>query len=222
MIMKLYLVRHGETPWNVERRMQGQSDIPLNEFGCELAVKTGVGLSDIAFDCAYASPLVRAYHTAELILAENKCSSHLEIIKEERIKEIGFGIYEGLCCSEEGWNLPDDNFRNFFQNCGQYETPEGGEGFQDVIDRIAEFLVELKENISLQEQTILVVSHGAAIRGMVNYITDNPVEDYWKGGVHKNCAVTIIDCDGENFKIEVENKVYYDDEVPDWYQVDSK
>ncbi len=217
--MRLYFVRHGETPWNVERRMQGQSDIALNEFGRLLAVKTGVGMSDLNFDCVYASPLVRAYHTAELILAENKTGKDLEIIKEDRIKEIGFGVYEGLCCGKEGWNMPDDNFKNFFTNCGDYKTPEGGEGFDDVMKRLSDFLDELLNNKDLVDKTILIVSHGAVIRGVINYFTDNPISDYWKGGVHKNCGVSIVNFDGKNATIEAENIVYYDDEVPNWYEI---
>lgn len=214
--MKLYLVRHGETPWNIERRMQGQSDIPLNEFGCLLATKTGIGMKDLSFDRVYASPLIRAYHTAELILAENENSHQQEIYVDDRIKEIGFGVYEGLCCSKEGWNMPDDNFLNFFENCDQYKTPVGGEGFEDVMVRVSAFFEMLFADESLLNQTILIVSHGAAIRGMINYITKNPIREYWKGGVHKNCGVTIIEYDGNNIEIEVENMVYYDDQVSDW------
>lgn len=217
--MKLYFVRHGETPWNTERRMQGQSDIPLNEFGCLLATKTGIGMEDIVFDKVYASPLVRAYHTAELIIAENKHNNKLDIVVDERLKEIGFGVYEGLCCSEEGWNMPDDNFKNFFVNCGAYKTPEGGEGFEEVMIRITEFFDMLLADETLVDKTVLVVSHGATIRGIINYITGNPITDYWKGGVHKNCGVTIANYDGTKLELEIENKVYYDDEVEDWYKI---
>ena len=58
--MKVYLMRHGETDWNKARRLQGQSDIALNEFGIELAVKTAEGLKDVVFDAAFSSPLQRA------------------------------------------------------------------------------------------------------------------------------------------------------------------
>ena len=61
--MKLYIVRHGETEWNKARRIQGQVDIPLNEFGRRLARKTAKGLSDITFDLCYSSPLSRARET---------------------------------------------------------------------------------------------------------------------------------------------------------------
>ena len=65
--MRLYMVRHGETAWNKERRIQGQADIPLNEFGRMLAEKTAKGLSDIRFDICYTSPLSRARETAALV-----------------------------------------------------------------------------------------------------------------------------------------------------------
>ena len=68
--MRLYALRHGETSWNVQRRFQGQSDIPLNDKGILLAELTGEGLANIPFDLAFTSPLCRARQTAELVLAD--------------------------------------------------------------------------------------------------------------------------------------------------------
>ena len=65
--MKLYIIRHGETDWNKEKRLQGQSDTQLNEYGIELARITGEALKDVHFDYIFSSPLKRAYKTAELI-----------------------------------------------------------------------------------------------------------------------------------------------------------
>ena len=107
--MKLYIVRHGETAWNKARKIQGQADIPLNEFGRMLARKTGAGLADVHFDLCYSSPMSRAKETARLILA----GSTTQIIEDARIVEIAFGEYEGRCCSKSGWNLPEE-FRFFF------------------------------------------------------------------------------------------------------------
>ena len=67
--MKLYIIRHGETAWNVEGRLQGQSDTELNENGVRLAKVTAEGLKNIPFDLGISSPLRRAKHTAELVLA---------------------------------------------------------------------------------------------------------------------------------------------------------
>lgn len=67
--MKLYIIRHGETAWNVEGRLQGQTDTELNENGVRLAKVTAEGLKNIPFDLGISSPLRRAKHTAELVLA---------------------------------------------------------------------------------------------------------------------------------------------------------
>ena len=66
--MKLYLIRHGETDYNKMKRNQGQIDIPLNEYGRELARKTREGLAEVPFDLCLCSPLSRARETAEIIL----------------------------------------------------------------------------------------------------------------------------------------------------------
>lgn len=69
--MEIYIIRHGETRWNKERKLQGRADIPLNENGIALAQKTGVGMRDIPFDFCFSSPLLRARQTAQEILKEN-------------------------------------------------------------------------------------------------------------------------------------------------------
>ena len=87
--MKLYLIRHGETDWNIERRLQGQVDIELNEFGRTLAVKTGKGLENIQFDICFTSPLKRARETAELILAGKVKVNHFEQTHYNKMLSLG-------------------------------------------------------------------------------------------------------------------------------------
>ena len=99
--MKLYIVRHGETDWNKKRRIQGQVDIPLNDFGRSLARKTAKGLSGIPFEVCYTSPLGRAKETARLILEGRKTP----ILEDQRIIEMSFGDYEGKCCSKSNWEF---------------------------------------------------------------------------------------------------------------------
>ena len=89
--MKIYLIRHGETDWNLEQRLQGATDIPLNENGLELARETAQGLKEVPFDLIYTSPLKRAKQTAEILRGERD----IPLIEEPRIREICFGIYEG-------------------------------------------------------------------------------------------------------------------------------
>ncbi len=84
--MKLYIIRHGETDWNKEKRLQGQSDTQLNEYGIELARITGEALKYVHFDYIFSSPLKRAYKTAELIRMDRP----VKIVTDDRLKEICF------------------------------------------------------------------------------------------------------------------------------------
>ena len=88
--MKLYLVRHGETSWNIERKVQGQTDIPLNETGVRQAEKVREELKSVAFDICYCSPLIRAKRTAEIV-----ADGRVDIVIDENLKERGFGELEG-------------------------------------------------------------------------------------------------------------------------------
>lgn len=209
--MKLYMVRHGETDWNKSRKIQGQVDIPLNEFGRHLAIETGKGLADIPFDLCISSPLLRAVETAELILGGRS----VPMITDKRIMEMSFGVWEGKCCSKEGWNLPQE-FHDFFEEPERYRAPEGGEDFYMVRERLEDFLKELYQRTDLKEKNVLITTHGAALCGILNVMKDKPVSEYWGGGVHKNCAVTEVEVTNGVPEILSEDYVYYKDEVEEW------
>ena len=209
--MKLYLVRHGETDWNTERRLQGQVDIPLNEFGRMLAVKTGKGLADIKFDVCFTSPLMRAKETAELILA----GKETPIIDDRRIIEMSFADWEGKHCSKECWEVPDA-FQKFFDDPVNFEPAPEGESFAQVKARTGEFLQWLYNKKEYEDCNVLITTHGAALAGIINNLKGESLENYWGVGVHKNCAVTEVEVtDGVPMLIS-ENKVYYDDKVKEW------
>lgn len=89
--MKIYLVRHGETDWNLQERMQGQADNPLNDTGRKQAKIVADKLREINFDAAFSSTLCRAAATAEIILGQQKDL----LQKDARVMEIGFGPWEG-------------------------------------------------------------------------------------------------------------------------------
>lgn len=209
--MRLYMVRHGETDWNKERRIQGQVDIPLNEFGRRLAEKTARGLADVPFAVCYSSPLSRARETAGLILGGRE----IPVIDDSRLVEMAFGEYEGKCCSKSGWELPEE-FRRFFDGPDRYTAPPGGEDFRDVKRRTGEFLQELYRKKEYQESNILITTHGAALAGLLSNIRGTSLAEYWGIGVHKNCAVTEVEVRDGNPLILSENVVYYDDNVESW------
>ena len=89
--MEIWYVRHGQTDWNVEGRIQGSTDIPLNQTGIEQAYQVKQLLDQESFDLVLASPLLRAYETAKIICLDKA----VEIEGDERLKERNFGSYEG-------------------------------------------------------------------------------------------------------------------------------
>ncbi len=209
--MRLYLVRHGQTDWNKIRRLQGQVDIPLNEFGRQLARETAVGLGNVPFNRCFSSPLGRAVETARIILD----GRDVPVTCDRRIIEMGFGEIEGGCCSREGWNVPE-SFQLFFTDPVHYQAPKGGETFYDMHRRLSDFLTWLFGREEFRQDTILVTTHGAALAGMINCIKKEPVSRYWGKGVHMNCGVTRVDVTDGVPEIIFEDRVYYRDTSQAW------
>lgn len=204
--MKMYIIRHGQTHWNARKCLQGRSDVDLNENGIYLAELTGKALRDVTFDMAFTSPLIRAKHTAQCILAGRE----VPIIEDERLIEISFGIYEGCCYAEENRQVPQQWIENFFHAPQDYVAAPGGESLDDVEKRTRDFMEDICSRKELQDKTILVSTHGCALRGLLNSIRESNREDYWHGGVSKNCAVSIVTCNrGEKPVLVEENHIYY-------------
>lgn len=199
-IMILYLIRHGQTDWNKGRRLQGRTDIPLNENGRIVAELTRAGFQEIPFDMAYTSPLKRASETAEIILA----GRNIPIISDERIIEVNFGSYEGC-----DFDLQDEYIQNFFSAPEKYFSINGTESMESIFTRMKSFLQELCENEELQDKTILVSTHGAALSGLLTVIKGNPVDKYWAGGLHKNCGYSVVEVKNGIPVILEEAKVAY-------------
>lgn len=210
--MKLYIMRHGETDWNKSRRLQGQSDIELNEFGRMLARKTRDGLRDVAFDLIITSPLKRARETAEIVRGERE----ILLLEDQRIQEMSFGSYEGLCCKGEECEITDPEFHNFFEAPDHYRAPKDGEDFGTFCKRVEDFLHELYAKEEYQDYTILISAHGAVLRAMLRDMKQIPLRRFWEGGVYGNCALFIASVTDGQVRIERENVTYYNDEVEVW------
>lgn len=200
--MKLYIIRHGQTDWNRARKLQGRTDIPLNEYGRHVAELTKEGLKDIPFDVAFTSPLSRAKETAEIILKDR----NIPIIEDEGIIEVNFGSYEG-----KDFRMEDENLQNFFARPELYRSVNGSESMEEIVQRTGVFLTELFANPKYQDNTILIATHGAALSGLLCNIKNWPIADFWKGGLHKNCGFTIVEVKDGVTKILEEAIVAYDE-----------
>lgn len=213
--MKLYIVRHGETVWNTQGRLQGQADIPLNENGIRLARITGEALKNVPFDLVITSPLSRAKETASLILGERR----VPVVEEERIQEITFGEWEGLCCRKDGYEIPSAEFGKFFSDPFHYLPPRDGESVNDVIQRTGDFFRELVNTPEYRDDCILIAAHGCSSRALL-YNICGKTGDLWRGHVPPNCSVTIVNVHGNQIQVEEVDKIYYQPEdAVDFYGV---
>ena len=178
----LYILRHGTTDWNAIKRLQGQTDIPLNEDGRELARRAAEEYWAIHFDLCYCSPLVRARETASIILKDR----NIPIIYDDRLKEMSFGIYEGL------ENYPDRDecpVNVFFKNPEKYDfSIEGGETLAQLFERTGELLREEIFPLVEAGKDVLIVGHGAMNSSIACQVSNIPVKDFWKLGI-ENCKL---------------------------------
>lgn len=202
--MKIYIMRHGQTDWNKAGRLQGRSDTDLNEHGKQLARLTGEALKGLPFSCIFTSPLKRARETALLAVGER--AENIPVIADPRLLEICFGTYEGT--------IPDAAFLDvFFHHPERYQAPPGGETLDQVETRTADFLSGLYHRQDLQEKTILVSTHGCAMRGLMNSVSKNSREHYWGMQLTPNCGVSLIVYEYGKARIEWENRTFYEKEV---------
>lgn len=160
-LCRIYVVRHGETEWNVERRLQGQQDSPLTEKGIDQAKVISKMFSDKNFDAVYASDLFRAKKTAEVIALEKKM-----IVKtSEMLRERSFGKHEGKLWAEYRNDLSDSLNALEKLNDKQkylYKVDEDVESDEEVMSRFFTFLREVA--LANLNKKVLVVTHGGVMR----------------------------------------------------------
>lgn len=202
--MLLYIMRHGETDWNTELRLQGQTNISLNENGRELARKSSKGLRDIKFDYVFSSPLDRAYETAKLVINDENAV----ITRDDRLKEIAFGDYEGTTGADRG---DDATIRVFFENPSAYVPGGGAESLDSIIARTKAFLEEVIYPIEKvkPEAKIFIAGHGALNKALFLNLLNREKKDYWGRSVQKNCSVGIFEITNGQAKMLEESKIFY-------------
>ncbi len=203
-MMELYIIRHGETDWNVQKKLQGRSDTELNEYGIKLAEITSEALKDIDFDIIYSSPLKRAYTTAEIM----KRDRDIPLIKDDRLIEMCFGIYEGAPASE----VPA-NFKNFFDDPAHYTAPPQGETYEEVVARAQDFIDNVIVPASETMKRMMIVAHGALNRGIMISLNHEGIDKFWSGVFQRNCCVNIFEIDGNDYTMIENGKIFYEPET---------
>lgn len=150
--MNVYLIRHGQTDWNVEERIQGRTDIPLNETGRRQAAALAEGMRKRPVTKVFSSYLSRAYDTARAIAD----SQQVEVEILEGLEEVGYGVWEGLTMEEIAQRYPEE-LRQWYNSPVDMAVPEGESQIQ-VYERCARALERVR---SWEEGDVAVVTHGA-------------------------------------------------------------
>lgn len=158
----LYVVRHGQSQWNVEKRFQGQMESPLTEKGLIQAGRAGERLRTEGIDVIVSSDLDRAWQTAKIIGQ----IVGIDPIPDARFREVDLGAWGGLSREEVASQFPDE----WEAWRAGIDVPRGGgESFRDLVRRVGPALADVAARY--RGRRVVIVSHGAAIRAMIAYVT---------------------------------------------------
>ena len=174
--MKLYIIRHGQTEWNIKYKLQGKTDIPLNEEGRRQAEEAREIFNDIDIDLIICSTLDRAKETCRII---NK-DKNIPVIYDERICERNHGVLEGV----DARTIDFDELINYYTD----KKIENGESIQEFYNRIYNFLDELEQKYKNDER-ILLVAHGDVSRAVYCYFNGIPENGNTKDLMINNCEI---------------------------------
>lgn len=171
--MILYFIRHGQTDWNVNGKIQGSYESELNHTGifqAEELSKKVLG-SNMKFSKIYSSKQKRAMKTAEILSK----ATNVEYIPVEGLEEINFGDWEGLSWKEIREQFPTE-YEEWYHN-RRYTKPPKGESYQDMLDRVMDAIHKI---ISVNSEDVAIVTHSAVIMCLQCYITDTPFHEMAK------------------------------------------
>ena len=180
----IYITRHGQTNWNVQKKVMGRCDEPLNETGLKQAEETKNNLSDTNIDLIICSPLTRAKQTAEIINKER----NIPIIYDERIIERDFGEFEGM----ETKNFDFHGYWNYYKN----EKYKKSENIQEFFKRVYDFLEDITKKF--QGKNILIVAHGGISIPVECYFSENIPE-----GSLVDAGLVLGNCQIRNYETKV-------------------
>lgn len=173
--MNWFVVRYGQTEWNVLKKMQGWADIPLNDKVIEQVYQNRENLKDINVDIIFCSPLIRAWKTAEIINSDK----NIKIIFYDRLIEKNYGEFEGISKASFDYN----EFWSYNKNLNYVKA----ENIQMFFDRIYKFIDELK--LKYSNKNVLVVTHAGIIKVIECYVNSMMSDEEIGPFLPNNCSV---------------------------------
>lgn len=169
---RIIAIRHGETAWNVDTRLQGHLDIALNARGQWQAQRVGLALADEDIGAVYSSDLSRAFQTAQAIARHGKDPVALAVRPHRGLRERGFGIFEGQTYAQIGLDWPEESRR--WRQRDPHFAPQGGETLVQLRERIRHTVNSLAEQH--QGEQIVLVAHGGVMDALYRLATRQEIE----------------------------------------------
>ena len=165
---RIIAIRHGETAWNVDSRIQGQTDIGLNDTGRWQARRVGAALAGEQITAVYSSDLGRAHQTAEQIAEV----AGISVVPEQGLRERGFGMFEGKTFDEIHTNWPE-HAHSWRKRIPEWEPPQGGESLIKLRERVTRTMHALASRHP--GELIVVVAHGGVLDALYRIATGQEV-----------------------------------------------
>lgn len=193
-MVTVYLTRHGQTEWNLEKRLQGRGNSPLTEFGINRAKELSNRMKDIKIDRIYSSPIERALKTAEIIKGSKAC----ELLLEDGLMEMSFGDFEGNIMEEVMKANPGWDMHLIMEGNTEMRAPNG-ETLEEVRCRVKECMDKII--LDNEGKEILIVAHGITLKALMYYFKDEEVNAEVMG----QATLTKINVAENKFTIEFKN-----------------
>ena len=181
--MKIYLLRHGQTKWNIEGKIQGKTDVLLNEDGMEQAGFLAKAMEHCEARALFSSPLLRAKQTAEIVAG--KMGLPVTVLPE--LKEVDFGLWEGCTWKEIEEKYPDD-YRRWEMNPAA-AAPTGGESRLSCRARSRSAGERVLRDT--EGGNAVIVAHGGILVYLIDYLLRNQKEK--REIIVRNASITVID-----------------------------
>jgi len=193
---KLFLVRHGQSLWNLENRFTGWQDIDITEAGIEEAKKAGIALKGEKIDVAFTSALIRAQHTLSIILDEMG-KPNIPVIMDKTLNERSYGNLEGLNKAETALKYGDDQVRTWRRSFDV--VPPGGESLKITYSRVIPYYEMHILPLLKKGENVMIVAHGNSLRALIMYLENLSPEEILEREIATGIPLTYIF--DENFHI---------------------
>jgi len=186
---KLFLVRHGQSLWNLENRFTGWKDIDITEAGIEEAKKAGLALKGERIDIAFTSALIRAQHTLSIILNEIG-NPNIPVVKDKALNERSYGNLEGLNKAETALKYGDEQVHIWRRS---YDVvPPGGESLKDTYNRVIPYFESQIRPLLKKGENVLIVAHGNSLRALIMYLEHLSPEEILEREIATGIPLTYV------------------------------